>query len=493
MRQEDAPPLSILIVEDDPSLSEALRVSVEGAGYSAQTARSLEAGVSSIRRQPFDIVLCDLRLPDGDGINFIRSARDAAPNCSTVLMTAFGTHDIALQALREGAYDYVAKPFEMEELLFLLRKIEEKKKLELENASLRSAITQRFSFANIVAKSASMRDIFTTVKRLAAFSTTTLITGESGTGKELLAQALHYNSPRRGKPFVAINCGAIPENLIESELFGHKKGSFTDATRDKRGLLEEANGGTIFLDEIGEMPLHLQVKLLRALQEQQIRRVGDEQHISIDIRVIAATLRDLEQDILKGRFRDDLFYRLNVVSIHIPPLRDRPEDIPLLVEHFMTKHGKRLGLPTRSFSSEAMQVLMGYPWKGNVRELENCVERALVLSDTDVIDPSVFPDHVRPKGQAQPQNAAPIASGQGLSIKQQTKALEIDLIQRALTRTGGNRTKAAKVLEISHRALLYKLKEYGLGSTHGAANEAVKHAADETATRSEDAEIPQPL
>jgi two-component system response regulator AtoC len=483
MSIDETPQLSILIVEDDASLSDALKTSVEGAGYHAQTAPSLQAGVASIRSQPFDIVLCDLRLPDGDGLGFIKTARESAPNCSTVLMTAFGSHDLALQALREGAYDYVAKPFDMEELLFLLRKIEEKKKLELENASLRSAITQRFSFANIVAKSDSMRSIFSTVKRLAAFSTTVLITGESGTGKELLAQALHYNSPRRGKPFVAINCGAIPESLIESELFGHKKGSFTDATRDKRGLLEEASGGTIFLDEIGEMPLHLQVKLLRALQEQQIRRVGDEQLISVDIRVIAATLRDLEEDIKKGRFRDDLFYRLNVVSIHIPPLRDRPEDIPLLVEHFMTKHAKRLGLPTRVFSPEAMQVLMSYSWKGNVRELENCVERALVLSDTDAIDPSVFPEHVR--GKTQPA-LKPQPEGIGsdvLSIKQQTKALEIDLIQRALTRTGGNRTRAAKVLEISHRALLYKLKEYGLGGPHGAetAPAAADHDEEEVA------------
>jgi two-component system response regulator AtoC len=292
-----------------------------------------------------------------------------------------------------------------------------------------------------------------------------LITGESGTGKELLAKAIHHNSPRRGKPFVAINCGAIPENLIESELFGHKKGSFTDATRDKKGLFEEANGGTIFLDEIGELPIHLQVKLLRTLQEQEIRRVGDEQPIALDVRVIAATLRNLEDDVAQGRFRDDLFYRLHVVSIHIPPLRERPEDIPVLVDHFMAKHNKRLGLAISKIYPEAMRCLVSAPWRGNVRELENCIERALVLTDSDGIDVESLAPQVRESGAAGlAESPLPPFDESNLSIKERTRVLEIDLITRALKKTRGNRTHAAKILEISHRALLYKLKEYGLGA-----------------------------
>lgn len=309
-----------------------------------------------------------------------------------------------------------------------------------------------------------MRDIFETVKRLTNFNTTILITGESGTGKELLASAIHHNSPRRGKAFVAINCGAIPEHLMESELFGHKKGSFTDATRDKKGLFEEAHGGTIFLDEIGELPLHLQVKLLRALQEQQIRRVGEESSISIDARIIAATLRDLDEDVRIGRFRDDLYYRLNVVSINIPPLRERKEDIPSLVDHFIKKHSKKLNIPAKEITDETLKCFIHYPWRGNVRELENCIERSLVLSESDQIDLESLPDNVRTAlfSENKVLSLEPI-SEDNLSIKQRTRALEVNLILKALKKTAGNRTHAARILEISHRALLYKIKEYGLG------------------------------
>jgi two-component system response regulator AtoC len=402
-------------------------------------------------------------MPRIDGLEFTRRCREVAPETAVIIMTGFGNTALAVEALRAGAYDYMSKPFGPDELLLTLRKIEERERLRSENAALKSVITQKYTFSNIVAESASMQAIFETVKRLANFSTTVLITGESGTGKELLAQAIHHNSPRRGKPFVAINCGAIPENLIESELFGHKKGAFTDATRDKKGLFEEANGGTLFLDEIGELPQHLQVKLLRTLQEREIRRVGDEQPIPIDVRVVAATLRDLEDDVDRGRFRDDLFYRLNVVSIHIPPLRERPEDIPVLVEHFVEKHNKRLGLDVRQIEPEALRCLMHAPWRGNVRELENCVERAIVLSDSGRIDVASLTPQVRAVGEAVVPRAIAALSDDNLSIKQRSRELEIALITRALKKTGGNRTHAAKILEISHRALLYKLKEYGLG------------------------------
>lgn len=458
----DAAVLSILVVDDDASVRESIVTTLEVAGYLVRATDDGLAALELIRKERFTIALCDLRMPQIDGLEFTRRCREIAPETAVVIMTGFGNTALAVEALRAGAYDYMSKPFGPDELLLTLRKVEERERLRAENAALKSAITQKYTFSNIIAESASMRAIFETVKRLAHFATTVLITGESGTGKELLAKAIHHNSPRRGKPFVAINCGAIPESLIESELFGHKKGSFTDATRDKKGLFEEAEGGTIFLDEIGELPQHLQVKLLRTLQEREIRRVGDEQSIPIDVRVIAATLRDLEEDVEIGRFRDDLYYRLNVVAIHIPPLRERVEDIPVLVDHFIEKHNKRLGLDVRRVEPEALRCLVSAPWRGNVRELENCVERAIVLTDTGVIDLDSLAPHVRVLGEASPRSLVVSLDDDNLSIKQRSRELEIALITRALKRTGGNRTHAAKILEISHRALLYKLKEYSL-------------------------------
>lgn len=464
-RHENLSGLSVLVIDDDESLRESIVANLEVAGYAVRPIGDGLSALALLKEEPYTIVLCDLRMPKIDGLEFIRRCKEVSPDTAVVLMTGFGNTELAVEALRAGAYDYMSKPFEPEELILTLRKIEERENLRAENAALKSAITQRYNFSNIIAESEAMKNIFETVKRLANFSTTVLITGESGTGKELLAKAIHHNSPRRGKPFVAINCGAIPENLIESELFGHKKGSFTDATRDKKGLFEEANGGTIFLDEIGELPVHLQVKLLRTLQEQEIRRVGDEQPIALDVRVIAATLRNLEDDVAQGRFRDDLFYRLHVVSIHIPPLRERPEDIPVLVDHFMAKHNKRLGLAISKIYPEAMRCLVSASWRGNVRELENCIERALVLTDSDGIDVESLSPQVRGSGAAGlAESPLPPFDESNLSIKERTRVLEIDLITRALKKTRGNRTHAAKILEISHRALLYKLKEYGLGA-----------------------------
>ncbi len=307
-----------------------------------------------------------------------------------------------------------------------------------------------------------MQEIFETVKRLAAFKTTILVSGESGTGKELIARAIHYHSPRASGPFVPINCGAIPEGLIESELFGHKRGSFTDAVKDKRGLFEEAHGGTIFLDEVGDLPLHLQVKLLRVLQEQVIRRVGDETGIPIDTRIVAATNRDLEDDVMTGRFREDLFYRLNVVSVHLPPLRERQSDIPVLIEHFIAKHNKKLKLAISGMTPEALRLLTAYYWKGNIRELENTLERAMVLTDSNLITEENLPEHIQ--AAPPPEASEPLLdlNDDNLSVKEKVRALEVTLISRALKRTHGNRTHAARLLEISHRTLLYKLKEYDL-------------------------------
>jgi two-component system response regulator AtoC len=479
--------LKILLVEDEPSLASALESSLGEAGYLVTATPSVARAQEALSHERFDLILTDLRLGDGSGLSVVQASKTFPVPPLSVVMTAFGSQETAISSIREGAVDYISKPFSVAELLFLLRKLEVREKLRTESLENNSASTMRYSFSNFIAKSESMKEVFETVKRLAPYNTTVLITGESGTGKELLAQALHYNSPRRGKPFVAINCGAIPENLIEAELFGHRKGAFTDATRDKKGLLEEANGGTVLLDEIGEMPQHLQVKLLRAIQEQQIRRVGDEQVTPIDIRVIAATLRDLEEDVRANRFREDLFYRLNVVSIHIPPLRERPDDIPLLATHFMKKHSKRLGIPVKSFSSAALTALKKCQWRGNVRELENCVERALVLSEAPEIElEALSPGALGglPGATARAVSKSQMPDDENLSIKQRTREVEIDLIQRALTQTGGNRTRASKILEISHRALLYKLKEYGLSGEIdlGDRNDAKEVAPIESST-----------
>lgn len=461
-------PLSVLIVDDEETIRSSLRLNLKLAGYNVEEAPQAEPALDVLGKEPFDIVLCDLKMPGIDGMSFIEECRKLNPEVAVVLMTGYGTHDLAIEAMRRGAYDYISKPFDPQELILTLKKIEEREQLRAENEELRSEVEQRYNFSNIVAKSKQMKDVFETVKRLANFNTTVLVTGKSGTGKELLARAIHHNSPRRGKPFIAINCGAIPESLMESELFGHRKGAFTDASRDKKGLFEEADGGTLFLDEIGEMPQHLQVKLLRALQEQQIRKVGDERPVDIDVRVIAATLRNLEKDVEAGRFRDDLYYRLNVVSIHLPALHERTEDIPVLVDHFMKKHNKRLGLHVRKISPEAVRCLMQYRWRGNIRELENCIERALVLTESEDIGVEALPKAIR---QAGDEEEAPAQEGSfagwsvsddDLSIKKHSRALEVTLISKALQKTGGNRTHAAKILEISHRALLYKLKEYGL-------------------------------
>jgi two-component system response regulator AtoC len=452
-------PISVLVIDDEKSMRESVAATLDHAGYSVKSAATAREGAQILQKESFQIIVCDHRLPDLDGISFIAQARKITPAAEVILMTAYGDMEFAVSAIRGGAYDYLAKPFSPEDLVFAVRRIEEREKLRDDG----NVPASEGLFSNIIAESKVMKDLFTTVQRLSAFSTTVLVVGESGTGKELLARAIHQNSPRRTRPFVAINCGAIPENLLESELFGHVKGSFTDATRDKKGLFEEADGGTIFLDEIGEMPLHLQVKLLRALQEQSIRPVGSEESRKIDIRIVAATLRDLEEDVAEGRFREDLFYRLSVVSLEIPPLRARPEDIEVLVTHFMKKHNKRLGLSIKKLDPKALKCLVSYSWKGNVRELENCIERALVLTESDAIDCDALPDHVRECGDGAGSNdeIAPV-DNTNLSIKQRTCSLETELIRRALKQTGGNRTHAARILEISHRALLYKLKEYGL-------------------------------
>ena len=444
----------VLLVDDDESVISSLEKIVSLSGYQVVSATDPIQALKLYKTEPFSLVLCDNQMPGISGIEFIERCKGY--KTPIVLMAGYGDEKLACHAISQGASDYISKPFTREELVFLMRKVEARRKAS-------EFAPQELETEGIVFRSQVMRDIMGTVERLAQYQTTVLVTGESGTGKELLARAIHSNSARADRKFVAINCGAIPEHLIESELFGHKRGAFTDAVRDKRGLFEEANGGTVFLDEVGELPLHLQVKLLRALQEQKIRRVGDEEQISLDIRIIAATLKDLESEVRAERFREDLFYRLNVVNIHLPPLRERTDDIPLLIEHFLSKHNRKLGLNKIGFSQEAMTILCSHTWRGNIRELENCIERAMVMSDDAEIHTPALPLALRGAPTRGLELAFSEAGPDMLSIKQRTKDLEVDLITRALKKTGGNRTHAAKILEISHRALLYKIKEYQLG------------------------------
>jgi two-component system response regulator AtoC len=391
------------------------------------------------------------------GLDLLATLKAKGNDATVIVMSAYGNMDVAIDALKAGAYDYVQKPFKPDEVVLTLRKAQERETLRRENRALREEIRKEYRFEDILAKSPQMQEIFRTVAKIAEYKTTALITGESGVGKELVARALHRSSGRRG-PFVPVNCGAIPENLLESELFGHKKGAFTDAIQDRRGLFDESDGGTLFLDEIGELPLGLQVKLLRVLEDEKIRRLGETRDIKVDLRILAATHRDLLAETKAGRFREDLYYRLNVLPIHVPPLRQRREDIPLLVDHFVSRNNARLGTAIRGLDSEARRLLYEYSWPGNVRELENTIERAMVLAEGDLIVAADLPERVR---EDQDPVQMQLVSGE-LSIKKTTRVIEEILIRRALQKTKGNRTRAAELLEISHRALLYKIKDYGV-------------------------------
>lgn len=457
-------PLRLLLVDDDQRFRSSLLVNLRLVEHATTEATSAEEALAVLEQSSFDAVLCDVGLPGKNGIELLREIKRRFANLPVIIITGLGTAELAIDAVRHGAFYYIQKPFEFDELQNLLRRVAEQKRLLVENETLRSSLGELSTCGRLIARSDAMREVFSTVQQLAPFSTTVLICGESGTGKELLARAIHETSPRKDRAFVAVNCAAIPEHLLEAELFGHKRGAFTDATKDRRGLFEEANGGTLFLDEIGEMPLHLQVKLLRVLQEQKIRRVGDEEESPVDVRIIAATLRDLEEDVIQGRFREDLFYRINVVTLFLPALRDRPEDIPLLIEHLRDKFNRRFGLSITSVSPTALEALLAYPWPGNVRELENAMERSMVLARGNEVAIEQLPDPIRRHDARSTAPASPLQGldDKNLSLRFHTARLEKAVIERALKVTGGNRTKAAKLLEISHRALLYKLKEYGI-------------------------------
>ncbi|MCC6902560.1 MAG: sigma-54-dependent Fis family transcriptional regulator [Polyangiaceae bacterium] len=446
----------ILVVDDEENLRLVLRTLLRRNGYEVEVAASGDEALALVETFGPDVILTDVRMPKMGGLDLLATLKAKGNDATVIVMSAYGNTDLALEAMKGGAYDYIQKPFKPDEVVLTLRKAEERELLRRENRALREEIRKEHRFEDILAKSPNMQAIFRTIAKIAEYKTTVLVTGESGSGKELVARAIHRRSSRRGGPFVPINCGAIPENLLESELFGHKKGAFTDAISDRRGLFEEADGGTLFLDEIGELPLALQVKLLRVLEDEKIRRLGEARDIQVDVRIITATHRDLTAETKAGRFREDLYYRLNVLPIHVPPLRDRREDIPLLIEHFITRNNARLGTNIRGMDSECRRLLYEYSWPGNVRELENTIERAMVLAEGDQLVAADLAERIR---EARDPVQMQLASGE-LSVKKTMRVIEELLIRRALQKTKGNRTRAAEVLEISHRALLYKIKDY---------------------------------
>src|SRR4051812_3458643 len=420
------PPMRrVLVVDDEENIRLVLKTLLKRHGYEVETADGGESALALVDSFGPDVILTDVRMPKMGGMDLLATLKAKQNPATVIVMSAYGSVDLALEAMKAGAYDYVGKPFKPDEIVLALRKAEERETLRRENRALKEQIQKESQFESILAKSQAMTDIFRTITKIADYKTTVLIQGESGVGKELVARALHTRGARKNQAFVTINCGAIPENLLETELFGHKKGAFTDANADRRGLFEEADGGTLFLDEIGELPLNLQVKLLRALQEESIRRLGDSKDIKIDVRIITATHRDLTAEAKAGRFGEDLFYRINVLPIVIPPLRARREDINLLIDHFLARNNIRLGTQIRGLSSEARKLLLEYAWPGNVRELENTIERAMVLADSDILQSSDLPERVR---DALDSVAVQLASGE-LSIKKTTQAIEEILIR----------------------------------------------------------------
>jgi two-component system response regulator AtoC len=398
-------------------------------------------------------------MPEMDGMAFLQAARDALKETTVIMMSAYGNIETAISAMKNGAYDYISKPFKSDEVYLTLKKAEERERLMRENRFLKERIQkieQTYRFGSMIARSGVMQEVLKMAEKVACYDTTVLIAGESGTGKELVARGIHLASNRAERNMITVNCGGIPENLLESEFFGHRKGAFTGADRDKNGLFKEADKGTIFLDEIGELPLSLQVKLLRVLQESEIRPVGATKTLNVDVRVITATAKNLEEEVQAGRFREDLFYRLNVMAINLPPLREREEDIPPLIQHFIQRFNRTLEKNLVAVAPAAMSLLLKYRWPGNVRELENIIERAAVLCEADTIEPGHLPPDFGSTGGA----ALDLVLERETSLKRAQKALEKQMITRALTETGGNRTRAAKMLEISHPSLLSKIKTY---------------------------------
>jgi two-component system response regulator PilR (NtrC family) len=467
--------MDLLIVDDEASLRDFLSIVFERESWTVETAATLAEARKAIRKNEPDVVLCDLMLPDGSGLDLLREIKEQNPSVGVIMLTAHTSTRSAVEALKAGAFDYIAKPFDIDELKFIVRKIVQHRELEDENLHLRVQLEEKFTFSNIIGKSRIMQEIFSIIGRIAKTNSTVLISGESGTGKELIARAIHYNSGRRGK-FVSINCGALPETLLESELFGHERGAFTGAIREKRGLFMEAERGTIFLDEIGETSTAMQIKLLRVLQERAVRKVGGTQEFPIEVRVLAATNRDLTDSIQKGTFREDLFYRINVIPIELPSLRQRKEDIPILAEHFIAKFSGNQGTRKR-ISADAMRALEKYSWPGNVRELENVIERMTALEESDVLSTRSLPEVVL-LGTAVPDVMSLELPADGISLEEHLEGIGKIFMLKALERSGGVQTQAAEFLKMSFRSFRYYAKKYDLIS-HDVKNEHTKNEEEE--------------
>lgn len=450
----------LLIIDDEQNMRHMLQIMTESNGYDVVTAEDGLRAIELLEKEKFDIILCDVKMPNMNGMDFLLASADSRGEAPVIMMSAYGTIDLALEAMNNGAYDFISKPFKVDEVVMTLRKAEERENLRRENRRLRQQLNffeSETGFGGMVGKSQAMQQIFDLATKVARYDTTVLITGESGTGKELVARGIHFASPRRNMPLVPVNCGSIPETLLESELFGHVKGAFTGAESNHKGLFQEADGGTIFLDEVGELPLTLQVKILRVLQENEIRPVGSAENRRVDVRVVAATARSLETEIGQGHFREDLFYRLNVMPIKLPSLREHPEDIPSLCQHFLSRFNERLGLEIKGITAGAMANLIDRSWPGNVRELENIIERAMVLTNDEKLDLKDLASHSRMEA-----NLDCLEEQSGFSLKNAKKVWERKLIIGALEATGGNRSRAADMLELSFPSLLNKIKAYNI-------------------------------
>jgi two-component system response regulator PilR (NtrC family) len=464
----------ILVADDEPSMREFLEIMLSKEGYRVSCAGNTQEAIGLAQEGEFDLLITDIKMPGGGGLELLRRVKELSPETVVIMISAYASTETAVEAMGQGAYDYIPKPFNVEEVRLIVRRALERRALEHENQRLKRRLKEPVGLGRIVGASPQMVRVFDLIRRAAPAETSVLITGESGTGKELVARALHEGSPRRDKPFVTVNCAGIPETLIESELFGHRKGSFTGAVANKRGLFEEAHGGAIFLDEIGELPPALQAKLLRVVQERRFRAVGGSEDVSVDVRIISATNKDLEQEVIGGRFREDLFWRLNVIHIHLPPLRERREDIPLLAGHFLAKCAHRLGKEIESLSRFALEMLSSYDFPGNVRELENIIERSVALETSRIVMPESLTLSLhrrRERGEDDaPEGGDPAGQaslGEGFCLDSLIEGIEIDLIGRALEEAAGSKQKAAELLGISFRSFRYRLDKYQLGQDGG--------------------------
>jgi two-component system response regulator PilR (NtrC family) len=452
----------ILVADDEQSMREFLDILLKKEGYKVTLASNGEEVLKLAERDIFDLILMDIRMPKLDGIAVLKKVKALSPETIVIMITAYASADTAIRAMKEGAYDYITKPFKVDEIKLIIKNALEKKNLQKENILLKQVVRDRYHFNNIIGQSPKMLALYDLLEKVGPTKTNILIAGESGTGKELVAKAIHYNSPRKDKPFVTLNCGAIPELLIESELFGHMKGAFTDAIATKKGLFEMADEGTIFLDEISELPLLMQVKLLRVLQDKEFKRVGGTEDIRVDVRIMSATNKDLEEAVKEKQFREDLFYRLNVIQIKLPPLRDRREDISLLAMHFLKRYSEELNKNISGVSPETLRILLNYDFPGNVRELQNIIERAVALESTPELTPQNLSSYLDQQPSSKKRLIDLEIPNEGIDLEKVVEELERSLLLKALDKTKGIKKKAAELLHINFRSMRYRLEKYGL-------------------------------